>query len=164
MFIFLFLHSCINLCNFFLYLGIIGGVYRLIYERKDSLSIASEITRINNNVAAAYSVCESKGADMPQQQNSSNLADTIDSIPSGRDDDIASKYINFVDYDGTILYAYSQNELQAITELPPLPQREGMICTGWNRTLLSLKENDLPDIVGAIYSPADGATKLIYEF
>ena len=128
------------------------------------MSIASEITRINNNVAAAYSVCESKGADMPQQQNSSNLADTIDSIPSGRDDDIASKYINFVDYDGTILYAYSQNELQAITELPPLPQREGMICTGWNRTLLSLKENDLPDIVGAIYSPADGATKLIYEF
>lgn len=47
------------------------------------MSIRSEITRINNNIAAAYSAAESKGATMPATENSANLADTIGSIPLG---------------------------------------------------------------------------------
>ena len=45
------------------------------------MSIASEITRINTNIAAAYTACGDKGATMPQTQNSQNLADTIAGIP-----------------------------------------------------------------------------------
>lgn len=44
------------------------------------MSIISEITRINNNIAAAYSVCERKGAVLPVRQNSANLSAAIDSI------------------------------------------------------------------------------------
>ena len=47
------------------------------------MSIVSEINRINTNIANAYSKCNEKGATMPQVQNSSNLANTIDSISSG---------------------------------------------------------------------------------
>lgn len=47
------------------------------------MSIASEITRINNNIANAYTECNSKGATMPQIQNSANLSTTIASIPTG---------------------------------------------------------------------------------
>ena len=49
------------------------------------MSIASEITRINNNIAGAYTACNSKGATMPASgsQNSANLATTISSIPAG---------------------------------------------------------------------------------
>ena len=47
------------------------------------MSIASEITRINNNIANAYTSLNAKGATMPQDQNSANLADTIDSITTG---------------------------------------------------------------------------------
>ncbi|MBR1533432.1 MAG: hypothetical protein IJ639_03635 [Ruminococcus sp.] len=47
------------------------------------MSIASEITRIQNNIAEAYDACEEKGAAMPQTQNSANLADTIGSITGG---------------------------------------------------------------------------------
>ena len=47
------------------------------------MSIASEITRINTNIANAYTACNGKGATMPQTQNSANLATTISSIPSG---------------------------------------------------------------------------------
>ena len=47
------------------------------------MTIASEITRINNNIAAAYTACNNKGATMPQTQNSANLATAISSIPSG---------------------------------------------------------------------------------
>lgn len=47
------------------------------------MTIASEITRINNNIAAAYTALSNKGATLPATQNSANLADTIDSISGG---------------------------------------------------------------------------------
>lgn len=47
------------------------------------MTIASEITRINNNIANAYTSCNTKGATMPATQNSANLATCIDSIPAG---------------------------------------------------------------------------------
>ena len=52
------------------------------------MSIATQITRINNNIKAAYSSLENKGAVLPQSQNSTNLANAIDSVstdplPSG---------------------------------------------------------------------------------
>lgn len=46
------------------------------------MSIASEISRINQNVANAYTACSNKGATLPQAQNSANLATTISNIPS----------------------------------------------------------------------------------
>ena len=47
------------------------------------MTIASEIARINTNIANAYTACNSKGATIPVTQNSANLATTINSIPSG---------------------------------------------------------------------------------
>lgn len=47
------------------------------------MSISSEITRISNNIAAAYTALDEKGATLPESQNSANLADTIASVPSG---------------------------------------------------------------------------------
>ena len=49
------------------------------------MSIASEITRINTNIASAYTEAEAKGATMPGTQNSANLGTTIDSIIIGGD-------------------------------------------------------------------------------
>lgn len=47
------------------------------------MSIASEITRINNNISAAYTACNNKGATMPITQDSANLATCISSISGG---------------------------------------------------------------------------------
>lgn len=47
------------------------------------MTIASEVQRIKTNIANAYDKCEEKGATMPDNENSANLADTIDSIPAG---------------------------------------------------------------------------------
>lgn len=44
------------------------------------MSISQEIERINTNIANAYTQASVKGATLPQQQNSANLADTISSI------------------------------------------------------------------------------------
>lgn len=47
------------------------------------MTIASEITRIEGNISAAYSAADAKGATMPATENSDNLATCIASIPSG---------------------------------------------------------------------------------
>lgn len=47
------------------------------------MSIASEITRIQGNIADAYTQANAKGATMPVTQNSDNLASTIATISTG---------------------------------------------------------------------------------
>ena len=47
------------------------------------MSIASEITRIQGNIADAYTEANAKGATMPATQNSDNLASTIATISTG---------------------------------------------------------------------------------
>ena len=44
------------------------------------MSIASEISRIKDNIASAYDVLREKGATMPEEENSDNLASTIESL------------------------------------------------------------------------------------
>ena len=57
------------------------------------MSISSEITRINQNIASAYTACNNKGATMPQTQNSANLAASITSITTGGGSTLISKTI-----------------------------------------------------------------------
>lgn len=47
------------------------------------MSVQTEIDRINGNLADAYSLLESMGATMPENQNSANLASTIQTVPQG---------------------------------------------------------------------------------
>lgn len=68
--------------------------------------------------------------------------------------------VTFIDYDGTILYSYSLEEANALTELPELPSHEGLICQGWNWTLSDIRSIDCPVTVGANYITDDGATRL----
>ena len=44
------------------------------------MSVQSEISRIKSNIESAYDALASKGATMPQTQNSENLASTAQSI------------------------------------------------------------------------------------
>jgi hypothetical protein len=68
--------------------------------------------------------------------------------------------VNFYDYDGTILYSYTTEEAQALTELPPLPAREGLVCQGWNYDLATIKSYNRAVDIGAIYITDDGKTRL----
>ena len=84
-------------------------------------------------------------------------------IPSMRGDMSApAKWddVTFIDYDGSVLYSYSLEEAQALTELPALPSHEGLICQGWNWTLEDIKALNRPVTVGAMYITDDGATRL----
>lgn len=73
------------------------------------------------------------------------------------------KDVNFIDYDGTLLYSYYTDEVQEMTELPPLPIHPGLICQGWNWTLQDLKDLGRDMEVGAMYITADGKSKAYIE-
>ena len=103
------------------------------------ISIASQIERIKNNIAAAYSVCERKDATMPQLQNSNNLATTIWSISAGGGTPVKQKDVNFFDYDGTLLYSYTAAEAGELSALPALPLHSGLTATGWTHTLSQIQ-------------------------
>ena len=68
--------------------------------------------------------------------------------------------VTFIDYDGSVLYSYSLEEAQALTELPALPSHDGLVCQGWNWTLEAIKALNRPVTVGAMYITNDGATRL----
>lgn len=84
-------------------------------------------------------------------------------IVSGADEEptvVTEKDVNFYDYDGTLLYSYTLDEIQELTELPQLPERDGLICQGWNWTLVDLQEYGKSMNVGANYITDDGKTRL----
>ena len=76
------------------------------------------------------------------------------------DDEAAVEYVNFRDYDGTVLYSYTVEEAAALTQLPPLPTHEGLVCQGWNWTLTDIKEMGRAVEVGTMYITDDGKTRI----
>lgn len=74
-----------------------------------------------------------------------------------------NKEIRFFDYDGTLLYSYSLEELARLEDLPDLPTTEGLICEGWNWDLADLKALNRNMDVGAMYVTDDGATRIYVE-
>ena len=76
------------------------------------------------------------------------------------DDEAAVEYVNFRDYDGTVLYSYTVEEAAALTQLPLLPTHEGLVCQGWNWTLTDIKEMGRAVEVGAMYITDDGKTHI----
>lgn len=131
------------------------------------MSIASAIQTAQGRVAAAYTACNSKGATMPSaaNQNLSNLATTIETISTGGGGvtPVASKDVDFLDYDGTVVYSYSAAEFAALSSLPANPSHTGLTAQGWNWTLSDAKTYVAKyrrlDI-GQSYITDDGKTRL----
>ena len=76
-----------------------------------------------------------------------------------------SKAVNFIDYDGTILYSYTAADALALTELPANPSNTGLTAQGWNWSLANIKTylTKYPDSivnVGQMYTTDDGKTRL----
>lgn len=77
--------------------------------------------------------------------------------------ELERKDVNFYDYEGTLLYAYTLDEAHALTELPPAPTHEGLAFQGWNWDLEDVVATDMRMDVGATYITNDGATRLYLE-
>ena len=73
---------------------------------------------------------------------------------------VAEKEVNFYDYDGTCLYAYTVAEAQALDELPAGPKHGGLVFQKWNWSLENVKALTRPMNIGALYTTDDGTTRI----
>ena len=128
------------------------------------MSIQTELTRITNAKAAIKAAVEGKGVTVPDGTLLDGMAALIESIEAGGGGGAVTSAkwsdVTFIDYDGSVLYSYSLDEAQALTELPALPVHDGLVCQGWNWTLEAIKALNRPVTVGAMYITDDGATRL----
>lgn len=89
-----------------------------------------------------------------------DMASQIRAMESGG---VVEKDINFYDYDGTLLYAYSLSDLP-LSALPELPDHSEhyvpLTGVGWNFTLAEINALTGPMNIGALYVPTDGETKI----
>ena len=135
------------------------------------MSIANEITRLQNAKADIKSSIENKGVTVPSSAKLDGYSDYIDAIQSGGVS-AEKKQINFIDYDGTILHSYTKAEIEAMTaesELPANPSHDGLVAQGWNWTLAQIKSQltsaPTGDVwVGQMYITESGDTEIDVEF
>lgn len=94
--------------------------------------------------------------------NLDTILETINNLPeagSGGGSSQLATYVvdnvNFLDYKGNTLYSHTLDEIQELTELPPLPTGDMFPGLKWNWTLEELKESGVPADVGALYDVDD---------
>ena len=98
------------------------------------MSIASAIQNAQTKIAAAYTACDNKGATMPTaaNQNLSNLATTIGTIPTGGGPTPATPQytVTWYDYDGTVLKTETVDEGGSSTA-PTVPSHQLLTFREW---------------------------------
>lgn len=73
---------------------------------------------------------------------------------------------NFYDYDGSLVYSFTVEEINSMSEMPALPSHSGLVSRGWNWSLDGVKRmmtNYGRCDVGAMYVTDDGTTRLYVE-
>ena len=113
------------------------------------------------NIAVAIQGKDSGGT-MTVDEMPTRIADIPTILPI-----ILPKNVNFYDYDGTILYAYTQDEFLALSAMPELPTQNGLICQGWNWSYQDainyVTEYGILE-VGAVYITDNGESRFYMEF
>lgn len=118
----------------------------------DYIATDTELTSVANAIRA-------KGGTNAQLTFPTEFISAINDISTASyDDDVL-----FIDYDGTLLYSYSAEQFQALTQMPANPDRtsEGLTSQGWNFTLANAKAQVTATgkaIIGQLYMPTDEKT------
>lgn len=82
---------------------------------------------------------------------------------SGGGQEVPEKDVNFIDYDGTVLYSYTAQEALALTALPANPSHDGLTAQGWNWTLANMQSYVTKYgkcLIGQMYITDDGKTRI----
>ena len=73
--------------------------------------------------------------------------------------------VQFIDYDGTVLYSYDSDEFKTLSALPANPTHYGLVSQGWNWTKEQIEAQleaspTQPIYVGQMYVTTSGATEI----
>lgn len=116
------------------------------------ITTGSELTSIANAIRV-------KGGTTEPLTYPSEFVSAIEAIPTGGGGVVEENDVNFIDYDGTLLYSYSANEFLALSAMPDNPEHEGLTAQGWNWSLADAKsyvQSHGVLNVGQMYTPTDG--------
>ena len=102
-------------------------------------TIASKLNYLLDTKTAIKNAIISKGVAINDNDTFRSYADKINSISQGTPGVTRAKDLNFYDYDGTILYSYTKEEVANLTELPEGPSHPGLVFDGWSSTLEEAK-------------------------
>lgn len=84
----------------------------------------------------------------------------------GGGDQAPEKDVNFIDFDGSILYSYTAAEFANLTELPANPEHDGLTAKGWNWSLSDAQTYVASNgylWIGQEYATDDGSTRIEIE-
>ena len=117
-------------------------------------------SQLNSDLTSIANAIRTKTGDNNQLVFPVDFVNAIGSI-SGGTPEVEESAVNFIDYDGTVLYSYSASEIAQLTELPENPTHEGLISQGWNSSLSAIKSYMVnnPDAIldiGQMYTTNDG--------
>ena len=88
---------------------------------------------------------------------------TVDVSGGGGSPEAEPKDVNFIDYDGTILYSYTAAEFAQLSALPANPSHDGLTAQGWNWGLSDAKTYVASYgmlWIGQQYTTTDGKTRI----
>lgn len=116
----------------------------------------------SNGKALVAAAITDKGVTTAATDSYATMASNIAAIPTGTTE-AEEKDVNFIDYDGTILYSYTKAEFANLSALPDNPSHTGLIARGWNWTLSDAKTYVAANgglWIGQLYYDANGATEI----
>ena len=122
------------------------------------MAISNQIARLMQAKANIAAAIENKGVTVPPEAKLDEYPDFIDQISGSGG--TAKSYVNFYDYDGTLIASYTLDEAHHLTYLPTPPAHDGLTFQGWNYTLDKIKAATRSINVGATYITTDGKTHL----
>jgi hypothetical protein len=127
------------------------------------LSAGTRALTVENNggTLTAYAIGAAPGTAMTLQC----VVEEVSPWGGGGGAGVSPKQVNFIDYDGTLLYSYTAQEANALTSLPDNPAHSGLTAQGWNWTLAQIKAQltaapDGPVWVGQMYITQSGDTEI----
>ena len=127
---------------------------------------ADKLNYLMGTKTAIKEALVAKGVNVGETDTFRSYASKIAAIPQeggGATTQPSAGAVNFRDYDGTVLHAYSKDEFLALTAMPALPTQPKLTCQGWNYTLEDaqayVEEYGVLE-VGATYITDDGKTRL----
>lgn len=130
------------------------------------MSIASEITRLQQAKADIKTAIEGKGVTVPSDATLDAYDGYIDDIEQGGGGtSLEDKPVIYIDYDGSVVYGYTAEEFAQLTEHPANPDHSGddipLTSQGWNWTLSDAQTYVAANgylVIGQMYITTDGAT------
>ena len=132
------------------------------------MSIATQISALQTDKTNIANAITTMGGTVNLGDGFDNFAADIQTIPQGGGSSLTPKDINFYDYDGTLLYAYTFAEVQQLTEMPEPPNHGSSFPysvvnhsgSPWTEDLTTLQSIGTPFNVGVNYHALNNTTKL----